>query len=50
MVELCNQRRILGQLAFSDADAVLEAHQVCLQLCHGLALLLPCCLSQLQTA
>jgi len=34
MVELGNQGRILGQLAFSDADAVLEAHQLGLQLCH----------------
>ncbi len=34
MVELGNQGRILSQLAFSNADAVLEAHQLCLQLCH----------------
>ena len=34
MVELGNQGRILGQLAFSDTDAVLEAHQLRLQLCH----------------
>lgn len=34
MVELGNQGRVLGQLAFSNTDAVLEAHQLRLQLCH----------------